>query len=310
MYTFGDFNMSESNKIVSTLTGGPVKLVLQINKEEIRNRYKQEFDIDISSIIDSCDSESIELYECMQSGFRFFYPLNVSGDGLFYEQLEKISWYYADWKWEYNSAKKYFQKNDTVLDIGCGEAKYLQYLKNTLNCNTYGLELNVKAKQIAELNGLSVYNESIEKHAVENDEKYDVVCFFQVLEHIKNPNSFIESAIKTIKKGGKMIIAVPNNNPFFLTYDKYQLLNLPPHHMGWWNEKSLNFIAQNFDVQLNAIELQPLQHFKSYTKSFLSSKFPDNQLLRNALYPILKALFYFKRKKINGATIMAVYTKT
>ena len=301
--------MNESNKIVSTLTGGPVKLSLQIDKEEIKNRYKQEFNIDISSILDSCSSESIELYECIQSGFRFFYPINISGDSFFYEQLEKISWYYADWKWEYDNAKKYFQKGDTVLDIGCGEAKYLKYLKDTLNCNVYGLELNIKAAKIAELNGLTVYNSTIEEHAIDNIEKYDVVSFFQVLEHVENPNSFLESAIKTIKKGGKMIVAVPNNDPFYLTYDKYHILNLPPHHMGWWNKQSLSSITQQFDLQLDLIEMQPLQHFKSYTTSFLSEKFSNYRFLQKVLYPIMKVFFYINRRNISGATIMAVYTK-
>jgi 2-polyprenyl-3-methyl-5-hydroxy-6-metoxy-1,4-benzoquinol methylase len=301
--------MGESNKIISSLTGGPVKLVLQINKNEIKNRYQQEFDIDISSILDSCSTESVDLYECLQSGFRFFYPINISGDSPFYEQLEKINWYYADWKWEYDNAKKYFKKNSTILDIGCGEAKYLKYLKDNLHCNTYGLELNVKAKQIAELNGLIVYNETIEKHALDNTEKYDAVCFFQVLEHVENPHSFLDSAIKTIKKGGKLIIAVPNNNPFYLTYDKYHLLNLPPHHMGWWNEKSLNSITQQFDLELIKIECQPLQHFKAYTASFLSDKFPNSHFLQKILYPIMKIFFYLNKKNINGATIMAVYTK-
>ena len=77
--------------------------------------------------------------------------------------------------------------------------------------------------------------------------RFSFICSFQVLEHVYEVYGFLNSAIALLKNKGKLIIAVPNNNPYFLKHDKYHTLNLPPHHMGIWDERSLKFIGKLFD---------------------------------------------------------------
>jgi hypothetical protein len=60
----------------------------------------------------------------------------------------------------------------------------------------------------------------------------------------------LEDSLKALKKGGKLIIGVPNNEPYFKSYDKYSTLNLPPHHMGLWNIKVFEKIAPLFKMEL------------------------------------------------------------
>ena len=300
--------MNEKELIKSPLTNESVKLVLEIDKRELIERYQQELNISIDGILVNCDI-NIKLFECEETGFRFFYPYNIAGDGSFYEKLEGFPWYYAQWKWDYEEAAKYINDNSSVLDIGCGEGKFLSYLAADKNCVVRGLELNHKAKSIAEQNGIDVKNELIQDHAEAHEEKYDVVCFFQVLEHISEVDSFLKSAIKCCKKGGKIIIAVPNNDPYYLTFDKFHLLNLPPHHMNWWNSKSLTAISQTYNIEIEKIIIQPLEHYKGYTVNYLKNKFPSSGLAQSLFYMPFKMWFYLNRNNINGASIMAVYNK-
>lgn len=299
--------MDKSTNIVSPITKGKVKFLFDIAKEAIIDSYMSESNIDVTYLFKN--TEIISVYECIDTGYRFFYPFNIAGDGPFYEKLEQISWYYADWKWDYEIAKKFINSNSAVLDIGCGEGKFLNYLGQNKKCVCSGLELNEKAKSIAVANGINVYNQFIQDHAKKNKNRYDVVTFFQVLEHISEVNSFLDSAIETVKTGGKIILAVPNNEPFYLTFDKYHFLNLPPHHMGWWNQRSLSALAELYNLKLETIVKQPLEHYSSYTHSYIKDKLPKIGFLKSIIYPFLKPLFYINRKKINGASIMAVYTK-
>jgi 2-polyprenyl-3-methyl-5-hydroxy-6-metoxy-1,4-benzoquinol methylase len=68
--------------------------------------------------------------------------------------------------------------------------------------------------------------------------EFDVVCFFQVLEHIKDVDSFMRSSITILKNKGKILIAVPNNDAFVMKYDYLRGVgNVPPppphhHHVG------------------------------------------------------------------------------
>ncbi len=300
--------MDKSTNIVSPLTKGTVKFLFNISKELIIDSYKAESNIDVTYLF--IQTDHISVYECVDTGYRFFYPFNIDGDGPFYEKLELISWYYADWKWDYEVAKDFIKPNSAVLDIGCGEGKFLAYLIKSKNCVCTGLELNEKAKSIAVTNGINVYNQIIQDHSIENTNRYDVVTFFQVLEHISDVNAFLKSAINTVKIGGKIVLAVPNNEPYYLTFDKFHFLNLPPHHMGWWNQKSLSSLAELYNLKLDTIIKQPLEHYSSYTNSFISEKLTKIGFLKTLLYPFLKVLFYINRKKINGASILAVFTKS
>ena len=56
-------------------------------------------------------------------------------------------------------------------------------------------------------------------------------------------------ALTVLKKGGKMIIAVPNNNPYLFEWDDYHTLNLPPHHAGLWNKTVFKNIENTFSIK-------------------------------------------------------------
>jgi 2-polyprenyl-3-methyl-5-hydroxy-6-metoxy-1,4-benzoquinol methylase len=93
------------------------------------------------------------------------------------------------------------------------------------------LELNEKAIQTGRAKGLDVHADTIQDFARTHQNAFDVVCYFQVLEHITDVQSFVQASVDALKPGGKLIICVPNNEGF-LKYDKHNLLNQPPPPYG------------------------------------------------------------------------------
>ena len=71
-------------------------------------------------------------------------------------------------------------------------------------------------------------------------------------------HDFIKDSLLALKPNGKLIIGVPNNNPFLFVNDKYHTLNLPPHHAGLWNKKSLKSLEQIFNIELVSLQYEPL----------------------------------------------------
>lgn len=216
---------------------------------DIIKLYKDQLDIDVSASFSGI--QSVFLYQCNQTGYRFYYPEGLNGDGHFYARLQQQmnDAYYLGWKFENQLALNIIKMGDKVLDIGCGNGNFLEKVKEKAKEVT-GLELNDEAVKICKQKGLQVVNEVISEHAVNKTDHYDVVCIFQVLEHIYDVRSFLADSLKVLKKGGKLIIGVPNSEPYFQGYDKYSTLNLPPHHMGLWNKRIFENLEQLFNLKM------------------------------------------------------------
>jgi SAM-dependent methyltransferase len=215
--------------------------------------YRQQLGIDVSPFFK--DMAEFYLYSCNDTGYRFYHPERLLGNGKFYETLQKTlgDKYYHEWKFENQLAYDHLLGGDKVLDIGCGTGNFLIKAKNKTG-SVFGLELNENAMVVCRDRGLRVSNELISEHAANNEETYDMVCAFQVLEHVYDVKNFFDSALKVLKKGGKMIIGVPASEPYFLGYDKYCTLNLPPHHMGLWNEMVFTKLCSLLNLSVLKIE--------------------------------------------------------
>jgi 2-polyprenyl-3-methyl-5-hydroxy-6-metoxy-1,4-benzoquinol methylase len=238
--------------IVCPLSGSSnVTLIEEINASDLIKMYNQCLQADISN--EFGEVKKLGYYHCIDSDLRFFYPM-VTGSEKLYELLQKNPWYYMDDKADYYYANNFIKESDLVLEIGCGRGAFSQKISTK---KYVGLEFSRNAKEIAFSKGILIENESIESHAVAHPAKYDVVCAFQVLEHISEIHSFIESSIKALKPGGLLIYSLPSADSF-LSLMTNNFLNMPPHHVSFWSDKCLKHIAEIFGMKIVNIEHEKL----------------------------------------------------
>lgn len=279
-----------------------------ILSRKIEELYLKRFDIKVEF-----DVEKIYKYECQKSGYQFFYPFDLAGGSLFYEQLQKFDWYYMPWKWEHEKAEEHISQGNRVLEVGSGNSSFVEYLAEK-DIETTGLELNQDAVNTAKEKGLNVLEETIEAHSLKFQNHYDIVCSFQVLEHIAHVHSFLNGMIKCLKPGGTLIICVPNNQSFIKNVD-WHLLNMPPHHMGLWNKKSLSYLPEIFPVQKLKLLNEPLQSYHySYYQGVIEKRIGETLIIRSIYYRfrfnrLFSVLIPRIAKYIRGQSIMAVYKK-
>jgi len=258
------------------------------------------------------DGESIYLFECLKTGYRFYYPFKAIGDAEFYKDLSLSRDNYYSERWEHREALNILDRGDTVLEIGSGFGVFLKMLKPK-NIIGSGLELNPHAVQKCVEEGLDVKQKLIQDFVLDTKGQFDNVCYFQVLEHITDVYGFIEASIKALKVGGKLIIGVPNNNPYLFRYDKYHTLNLPPHHAGLWNRKSLTSLENVFPLKLESMLFEPLNLTYDY---FLKVQLKDlNNNIETLCIKALNKLFpkFLKRllcKLYKGRNVLVIFTKT
>jgi 2-polyprenyl-3-methyl-5-hydroxy-6-metoxy-1,4-benzoquinol methylase len=295
-------------------------LAESFNSEDIITLYRQQLDTDVSEFLPA--KGQFQLYECADTGYRFYHPRGMDGDGVFYEQLQLQlgDGYYHPWKFENQLALDEMKAGDKVLDIGCGIGNFLSRATEKAS-EACGLELNKKALKACRRKGLEVFDELIANHAANRPGYYDMVCMFQVLEHIYDVKTFLEDALKALKPGGKLVIGVPNNEPYFLGYDKYCTLNLPPHHMGLWNRQVFEKMAPLFNLQIQQVQYDVKGSIK--TQAYLHAKYLLNiksiggkhtaaekiKMMMAAVYTLPAAVVKKLTTGINGSHIAVVFKK-
>jgi SAM-dependent methyltransferase len=136
-----------------------------------------------------------------------------------------------------------------LLDIGCGTGNFLAAARGT-GYSVSGTELDRNAASFAkeQLNlprvlGLTI-SEFAEKYP---GEKFDVVTFFEVLEHQAAPVEFLDKVKSCLRPGGYVALSVPNRERWLTGPD---VLDYPPNHFLRWNALALRNLlsAQGFEV--------------------------------------------------------------
>ena len=162
------------------------------------------------------------------------------GSPALYEELQKSDWYYEASRPEFPFAKALTKPGIRVLEIGSGEGNFLSLLPPEVQA--VGLEFNDASIDKCRARGLKVEKLPIAEYAAEHACEFDLVCSFQVLEHVSEPLNFLEPALACLKPGGRLVISVPNDEaPMAEMTNAW--LNLPPHHLSRWRLATFRVFA-------------------------------------------------------------------
>ena len=298
--------------VISPVTAGMTRKVAEYSFEEISSRYQEKFNINIDRF--KPIGGNLILYRCLDTGYEFFEPQDVSGDNVFYQELQKFDWYYMEKKWEHIEALKLIN-NGSFLEIGCAKGAFLEQLRDyKKDIKIYGQELNTSAVNECRARGFSVNSLSFSELTEEYANKIDSIASFQVLEHVSAVSSFFKTSYALLKKDGRLVISVPNMGSF-IKHNDGGVLNFPPHHVGWWDRESLKKTGKIFGFEFELVRYEPLQeyHYKWYLDNLLSRLVRNDRLrcklfskkIKRRLIPAVR----FIAKWVKGHTILVCFRK-
>jgi len=101
----------------------------------------------------------------------------------------------------------------TILDVGCGSGTTSKWLKQKYQCRAIGIEVDSKSAEIARASLDKVFEANIEEEASfysDYKNQIDVILMLDVLEHIKDPWSYIEQIKPMLSEGGVVVASIPN----------------------------------------------------------------------------------------------------
>lgn len=244
----------------------PISTIVQLYQRQLRIDVSREF----------IHATHLHLYRCPECDFGFFDPV-VSGSEQLYEALQQYPWYYQEQKPEFETARRFINAADRVLEVGCGNGAFAAGLRPE---NYVGLEFSRHAASKARACGLIVDERSIEEYSSVAQGSFDIVCAFQVLEHVPNQGQFISSCLRACRPGGRLIFSTPSADAFVNAMQNC-VINMPPHHTGWFSRQFWHNLPKYYPVRNPVVVDDPLDpiHHRLYAKTLLIASLA--RLLRN-----------------------------
>jgi SAM-dependent methyltransferase len=268
--------------VKSVLTGDDgARLLARRDAGKIADRWRELLAIELGEGFRAL--AAIEYWHCEATGFRWYTPAEAAGGGDLYAQLEKFDWYYMADKWEFSTALDLLGGSGSVLEVGVGDGHFLRMARDRGHA-VQGVELNPQAARRVRALGFTVHEMTLQALSERTDEKVDVVCSFQVLEHVPDPRRFIEGMMAMLKPGGRLILSVPNA-AVMRRIDPHNddLLNQPPHHMGHWDEDVFRALERFMPLRVGAVAREPLAEYHvdwmvtGYLKNLLRTRLLVNR---------------------------------
>lgn len=190
---------------------------------------------------------------------------------------------------KYKLLLKYSKNGTCNLDYGGGTGSFAKYIQNKgLLSQVY--EPSKKARKIGEQKKL----EYLDSLSILNDEQFDTITLWHVLEHIENLDEVILKFNSLLKTNGVLFIAVPNYKSFDAKYyNKYWAAYDVPRHIWHFSKESITSIFETRGFKL--IDCKPMW-FDSFYVAILSEKYKNNKnnLIKAffvGLYSNLKGIF-------------------
>lgn len=191
--------------------------------------------------------------KCKQEKYNEYYK-NCNMYSNIFEVKKEVYNNIRDYKVEF--IVKYINKNDKILDMGCGSGDLLKELKKKGFNNLYAIDPSEKSIQSLAMEGISGRVGNIfDEIPLELQNKFDVVCCTGVMEHLYDVGQAVSNLMKYMNhKKGKLFVEVPAVEGF----EKYvaEIPNYFNHeHINYFSIRSLdNLFALNKLVKMNDIE--------------------------------------------------------
>lgn len=117
--------------------------------------------------------------------------------------------------WNSLSAKGIINKNSSILDVGCGDGKFLSILKKGGFKDLTGMDLFIDEENMP--NGIKIFQTSLEDF--KPGRKYDLITSNHSFEHMDNQLENLKCFENLVNDNGIIVIRIPVKSPTI--WEKY-----------------------------------------------------------------------------------------
>lgn len=228
-------------RIVAQLTGKQLDALWQISGKSFSPQALGKITPDFN----------IVLKECGQCGFVSADPALAGGEQ-FYREVDSND-YFSTARQEFARTIDFARQHSLkrVLDVGCGSGIFLDQARSA-GLQTHGLELNKAVAARTRSKGHQIFEGLLDELAnTPAPPQFDLITFFQVVEHLADPVKVLKDAARLLAPSGYIAIAVPSATGVYrlVPWDPSQW---PPHHVSRWRLADFEQLGQSSGLKVIA----------------------------------------------------------
>lgn len=175
------------------------------------------------------------------------------------------------------------QDSKKILDIGCGQGEFGKQLKQKLQAEVWGIEINGEAASKAGVSLDKIFTGDVTVLVKDLPNNYfDCVVLNDVLEHLVDPYSVLANLKSKLSPEGVIVASIPNVR-FFHNLKNLILKKdwrytdegiLDRTHLRFFTKKSITEMFENLGFQIRIIEgINPILDWKFKVVNFLTLGF-------------------------------------
>jgi len=147
-----------------------------------------------------------------------------------------------------------FPARGKLLEVGCSYGFFLDAARRD-GWEAAGVELDeAAAKYGREKLGLKIFSGTVESECARFEPPYDVIATFHVIEHVRDPNGFLQRCRKLLRENGVLILKTPNVASWIArrTGAYWHWLS-PPAHIHLFSPETLKLALEKSGFQVEKI---------------------------------------------------------
>ena len=186
---------------------------------------------------------------------------------------------------DFDAIANWVETNSSLLDLGCGDGSFLEFIRAKRQAMTYGVEIKDSAVLACVEKGLNVIQQDLEGGlALFKDQSFDTVVLSQTLQTIHQTERILREVVRV---GKQCVVSFPNFGHWYprvrstlgrFDYDQKGILDFT--HLRFFTKRSFEQMAlrNGYDVVLLNCTSTPLRQlwsgkgkFRSIVVSILST---------------------------------------
>lgn len=189
--------------------------------------------------------------------------------------------------------EKYAAKKGRLLDLGCFAGIFLNLVRRK-NWSILGIEPSKWAANYGrnELN-LEILQGTLEDF-IFNDETFDVVTMWDVIEHLPDPKSTLSLLNKKLKKGGMLYLTTPNFDSIYRKLFGKRYWFIERMHIYYFTPGTIRRMLEESNYEVIEIGL----NFKTMSMGYFIFRLKEVSKFLTKIIIILSLLFLLGKRDI------------